>query len=65
MYKTLKLVLMSWIKVLFVHVVSESILHVVHSLFVALDPSLSTRVWTTVSFLCALRVELFIAESVC
>lgn len=37
----------------------------VYSLFVALHPSLTTGVWATVSFHAALRVQLFIAESVC
>lgn len=36
----------------------------VHSLLVALHPSLTAGVRATVSFLCALRVQLFIAEPV-
>lgn len=35
-----------------------------HSLLVALDPSLTTGIWTAVSFLRAFRIQLFVAESV-
>lgn len=36
----------------------------VYSLLVALHPALTTGVWATVSFVCTLRVQLFVAESV-